>query len=99
MNNELFQSIQRINEQTKQVQEKLAGITVQGRVGGDLVVISMKGNFEIESVQIDPSLLSPEHKSVLEGMLVSAGIDAVNKVREKVQGAMGNQLGSMFDAG
>ncbi len=99
MNDNFFQSMQKLTEQTKQMQEKLAAIRVEGKTGGDLVVLTMNGHFLVESVNIDESLLTPEHKTVLEGMLIAASTDAVTKVREAIQASMGDQWSSLLNLG
>ncbi len=99
MNENFFQSLQKLNAQAKQVQESLENITATGNSGGDMVSVVMDGHFMVQSVTIDESLLAEEHKKVLEEMVQAASIDATKKIREQIQQKVGGQWSSLMNFG
>ena len=60
--------------QTKlaEIEEELAGQTVEGSAGGGMVTVVANGKQEIQSVTIDPELLDPEELDMLQDMIAAA---------------------------
>jgi hypothetical protein len=75
------------------MQEELGHVEVEGISGGGLVAVRMTAKMEVKGVKIDPSLMKPEEREVLEDLLVSALHDARRKaegaVQEKMQALTG----------
>jgi nucleoid-associated protein EbfC len=69
-------------------QDALAAVTVTGSAGGGLVTVTMSGRAEIKGVVIDPSLLSPSEKEMLEDLIVAATSDAQAKAGEAAKEKM-----------
>ena len=63
-------------------QDALAAVSVTGSAGGGLVKVTMTGRAEIKAVVIDPSLLTPSEKEMLEDLIVAATSDAQAKAAE-----------------
>jgi DNA-binding YbaB/EbfC family protein len=61
------------------MQAKLEEATVTGQSGGGLVKVTLSGKGAMTGVVIDPSLLKPEEKDILEDLLVAAHSDAKAK--------------------
>jgi nucleoid-associated protein EbfC len=61
------------------MQKKLEAMTVDGQSGGGLVKVKMSGKMLVTAVEIDPSLLKPEEKEIVEDLLVAALADAKSK--------------------
>jgi DNA-binding YbaB/EbfC family protein len=72
------------------MQEELGQVEVEGISGGGLVNVRMSAKMEVKGVKIDPSLIKPEEREILEDLLVTACGDARRKaelaVQEKMQG-------------
>ena len=66
------------------MQEELGHVEVEGISGGGLVAVRMTAKMEVKGVKIDPSLMKPEEREVLEDLLMSAHNDA----RRKAEAAM-----------
>ena len=62
-----------------EMQAKLEEATVTGQSGGGLVKVTLSGKGAMTGVVIDPSLLKPEEKDILEDLLVAAHSDAKAK--------------------
>ncbi|WP_245328969.1 YbaB/EbfC family nucleoid-associated protein, partial [Bradyrhizobium centrolobii] len=58
------------------MQEELGNVEVEGISGGGLVAVRMTAKMDVKGVRIDPSLMKPEEREVLEDLLVTALSDA-----------------------
>lgn len=67
--------------QAKTVQNVLSKETVHAKAAGDKVNIVMDGNQKILSIDIDDSLLAPEHKDKIEKGIKEAIDDAMKKIQ------------------
>ena len=78
------------------MQEELGHVEVEGISGGGLVTVRMTAKMEVKAVKIDPSLIKPDEREILEDLLVTAHNDARRKaetaMQEKMQ-AMQEELG------
>ncbi|MCL2713770.1 MAG: YbaB/EbfC family nucleoid-associated protein [Alphaproteobacteria bacterium] len=83
----------KLQSKMQEMQEELAAVEVEGMSGGGLVRVRMSAKMEIKSIAIDPSLMKPEEREVLQDILVSALNDARRKaeqaMQEKMQGLTG----------
>ncbi len=61
------------------IQKKLEGLSVTGQSGGGLVKVVMNGKSSVQSISIDPSLMKPDEREILEDLLVAALNDAKSK--------------------
>jgi len=77
----------------QEMQSELDSVTVEGTAGGGMVTVTLSGKSDLKAVAIDPSLLKPEEKEILEDLLVAAHADARRKaetvMQEKMQGLTG----------
>jgi hypothetical protein len=83
--------------QTKmaEMQKSLENETVQGQAGGGLVKITATCKGKIIKVEIDPSLLIPAEKEVLEDLIVAAINNAKQDADKKTADAMAGISSSM----
>jgi DNA-binding YbaB/EbfC family protein len=68
------------------MQDELAQIEVEGISGGGLVSVRMTAKMEVKAVKIDPSLIKPDEREVLEDLLVTANNDARRKAEAAMHG-------------
>ena len=73
------------------MQEELGHVEVGGISGGGLVSVRMTAKMEVKAVKIDPSLIKPEEREILEDLLVSA----LNEARRKAEAAMAEKMQSL----
>lgn len=83
----MLKQAQRIQDELKESQERLAKEEVTGESGGGMVRIVLTGRHEARRVEIDPALLS-EDKEMLEDLIAAAINDAVSRVAEKQQSSI-----------
>lgn len=99
--NELMQKAKDMQEQMKDIQTKIAAITVTGEAGGGLVKVVMNGSHNAERVEISPTLMEDDEE-MLEDLVAAAINDASAKIEkttkdEMVKIAKDMQLPEGFD--
>ncbi len=77
------------------MQKKLEGLTVEGQSGGGLVKVKMTGKSAVTAIEIDPSLLKPEEKEIVEDLLIAALSDAKVKAEAVMAEEMKAVTGGM----
>ncbi|MCW5701555.1 MAG: YbaB/EbfC family nucleoid-associated protein [Bradyrhizobium sp.] len=77
------------------MQEELGNIEVEGISGGGMVSVRMTAKMDVKAVKIDPSLMKPEEREVLEDLLVSAHSDARRKAEVAMQEKMQSLAGGL----
>jgi DNA-binding YbaB/EbfC family protein len=82
-----------LQSKMQEMQEQLDHIVVEGSAGGNMVSVRMTAKMELKSVSIDPSLMKPEDREVLEDLLVAAQNDARRKAEEAMQEQMKSVTG------
>jgi len=78
---------QKMQEDMKNAQERLANEEVTGESGGGLVKITLNGKYEVKRVEIDASLMGDD-KEMLEDLVAAAFNGASQRVAEKAQASM-----------
>jgi hypothetical protein len=84
-----------LQSKMQEMQEQLDHIVVEGSAGGNMVSVRMTAKMELKSVSIDPSLMKPEEREVLEDLLVAAQNDARRKAEEAMQEQMKSVTGGL----
>lgn len=84
---DLMKKAQRMQEDMKNAQERLAKEEVVGESGGGMVKITMNGQHQVKRVEIDPSLMGDD-KEMLEDLLAAAYNAGAQRVAEKAQANM-----------
>jgi hypothetical protein len=80
----MLKQAQKLQEEMKKSQERLANEEVIGESGGGMVKVVMTGRHEVKRVEIDPSLMGDD-KEMLEDLVTAAFNDAARRVGEKMQ--------------
>jgi nucleoid-associated protein EbfC len=77
-----------VQSKMQAAQDALSAVTVTGSAGGGLVTVTMTGRSEMKGIVIDPSLLSPSEKEMLEDLIIAATSDAQNKAADAAKEKM-----------
>ncbi|OJY14609.1 MAG: YbaB/EbfC family nucleoid-associated protein [Nitrosospira sp. 56-18] len=78
---------QQMQENMKNMQEKLASIEVEGQSGAGMVKVVMTCRHDVKRVTIDDSLMGDD-KDMLEDLIAAAVNDAVRRVETTTQEKM-----------
>ncbi len=77
------------------MQEELGNVEVEGTSGGGLVTVRMTAKMDVKAVKIDPSLLKPEEREIVEDLVVTAINDAKRKAEVAMQEKMQSLAGGL----
>ncbi|MCP5245300.1 MAG: YbaB/EbfC family nucleoid-associated protein [Burkholderiales bacterium] len=92
----MMKQAQQVQENMKQMQEKLATMEVEGQSGAGMVKVVMTCRHDVKSVQIDNSLVGDgDDKEMLEDLIAAAFNDAVRRVETTTQEKMAELTGGL----
>lgn len=83
----MMKQAQMVQENMRQMQEKLAAIEVEGQSGAGMVKVIMTCRHDVKRVSIDDSLIGDD-KEMLEDLVAAAFNDAVRRVETTTQEKM-----------
>lgn len=101
--------VKEMQTKMQEAQEKLGDITAEGEAGAGMVKVTVNGKKSLVKVKIEPELINPDDKEMLEDLIVAATNKALEKVEELAKTEMQNltqgmipnipgmDLGSMFN--
>ena len=85
-------NIQEMMKQAQQMQERLqkemTALSVEGNAGGGMVTVRINGAKQVQSIAIDPEVVSKEDVGMLQDLIVAA----INDAHRKVDDALANQM-------
>jgi nucleoid-associated protein EbfC len=84
----IMKQAQAMQQKMEEMQAELDGIEVEGSSGGGMVTVRMTAKGSLKSVSIDPSVLNPDEKEIVEDLLVAASNDARVKAERLMQERM-----------
>lgn len=90
--NKLLKQAQKMQEK---VQQEMEALVVEETAGGGMVTVRMSGQKSLLQVTVDPSLLAPTEKEMLEDLVVAAVNLASAKVDEELQSRLGGLGGGL----
>jgi nucleoid-associated protein EbfC len=79
----------------ERMQQQMAETRVQATAGGGMVTVVVNGAKQIQSLQIDPSIVSKDDVEMLQDMIVAAINDAHRKVDEQLGRSMSGLMGGL----
>jgi len=79
----------------KQMQENIKNLKVEGQSGAGLIKLNMSGRYEVDQIEIDPSLLDPNQKEILEDLVRAAFNNAVANMEEQMKAQMQSLTGGL----
>jgi DNA-binding YbaB/EbfC family protein len=88
---DLFKQAKDMQARAEEMQKAMAAIDVVGESGAGMVRVTLTGKSELKTLAIDPSLLKPEDKTVIEDLIVAAHNDA----RAKLEARMAEEMQRM----
>jgi hypothetical protein len=97
----LLGAAQAVQSQMLEAQQRLAESIVEGVAGGGAVRVIMSGDFEFQSVRIEPGAIDSDDPTLLEDLVLAALNDVMQRVAELAQqsnplaGLGGDDLGGL----
>jgi len=91
----LMKQATELKSKMEAMQAELDRIEVEGTAGGGMVTVTMTAQGEVKSVNLDPSLMKPDEKEIIEDLIVAAHADARRKAEALRQEKMKNLTGGL----
>lgn len=84
----LMKQAQAMQQKMADLQSELDGVQVTGASGGGSVSVTMTAKGDVKGLTLDPTLLVPDEKEILEDLIVAALNDAKAKAERAAQERM-----------
>jgi hypothetical protein len=92
-------NIQNMMKQAQQMQERLqkqmAEMRIEATAGGGMVTVVVNGAKQLQSIKIDPEVVSKEDVEMLQDLILAAINDAQRKADEAMAEKMGGMMGGL----
>jgi DNA-binding YbaB/EbfC family protein len=91
----LMKQATQLQSKMADMQAELDALTVEGTAGGGLVNVTLSAKGDLRNLSVDPSLLKPEEKQVLEDLVVTAHAEARRKAEDLMKEKMQTLTGGL----
>jgi len=91
----LMKQIQEMQAKMEEAQAQLGDIQVTGTAGGGMVQATMNGKQELLAIKIEPDVIDPAEREMLEELIVAAISQAREKASEVQKEKMGEVTGGL----
>jgi DNA-binding YbaB/EbfC family protein len=92
-------NIQSMMKQAKEMQDRLqkqmAEMRQDATAGGGMVTVTVNGMKQLQTITIDPEVVSKDDVEMLQDLIVAAVNDANRKVDEELGRTMGGMMGGL----
>ena len=92
---EIMEQARAMQEKAMELQRAMADIEVDGQSGGGLVRITLTGSGVLKRTHIDPSLIAPGEREILEDLIVAAHADAKTELEVRLAEEMKTVAGKL----
>ncbi len=82
-------------EMQERLKKQMAEMRVEATAGGGMVTVAVNGTKQLESIQIDPEVVSREDVEMLQDLILAAVNDAGRKVDEQLGQSMSGLMGGL----
>lgn len=92
---EIVKNASSIKEQMNKIKDELANTTATGSSGGNMVRITLNGQFELKSIQLDPICVDNRDIEMLQDLIIAAHHDAMDKIQNIIKEKTGAMMGAL----
>ena len=92
---DIMRQAQDMQKRLQEAQAKMEELTAEGSSGGGMVKVTLKGKGELHALVIDPSIMVPADKEMVEDLVKAAHADARRKLDDAMAEAMKNATGGL----
>jgi DNA-binding YbaB/EbfC family protein len=79
----------------ERLKKQMADLRVEATAGGGMVTVAMNGTKQLQSITLDPEVVSKDDVEMLQDLIVAAINDAGRKVDEQLGQSMGTLMGGL----
>jgi DNA-binding YbaB/EbfC family protein len=91
----ILEVMQQARQMQEQLQKRMADLRVEASSGGGMVTVVVNGAKQVQSITIDPTVVSKDDVEMLQDLIAAAVNDAVRKVDEQLGQSMSGLLGGL----
>jgi DNA-binding YbaB/EbfC family protein len=92
---EMMKQVQAMQARMGEMQAKLEQATVDGQSGGGMVKLTLNGKGVMTALKVDPSLMKPEEREILEDLIIAAHSDAKGRLETMMAEEMKSVTGGL----
>ena len=93
--NKLMQQAQAMQKELEKANEQINATEFEGSASNGLVKVTINGENRVLSVNIDPLILNPDDKEMIEDLIMIAVNNAVDKAEELKKDRFGSMASAM----
>ena len=91
----ILEVMQQARQMQEQLQKRMADLRVEASAGGGMVTVVVNGAKQVQSITIDPNVVSKDDVEMLQDLIAAAVNDASRKVDEQLGQSMSGLLGGL----
>ena len=95
----MMKQVQKMQADMLKAQEELKDVVVDASAGGGMVKVTMSGDLDLRSIEIDPDAVDPEDVEMLQDMVTAAINEALRAAQEAANNKMGGVTGGLGGGG
>ncbi|HPJ75513.1 MAG: YbaB/EbfC family nucleoid-associated protein [Clostridia bacterium] len=93
--NSMIKQAQKMQADMAKAQEELEESKFESTAGGGAVTVTLKGDYTMESISIDPEILEDADVEMLQDLILTAFNESVEKINAKKEETMGKATGGL----
>lgn len=90
---DLIKNLKDLQGTVNQMKEDMKNMTATGSAGGNMVQVTMNGQFEMTAIKIDPVAVDPRDVAMLQDLILAATHNAMEKIQEQIKEKAGPMMG------
>jgi DNA-binding YbaB/EbfC family protein len=91
----ILEVMQQARQMQEQIQKRMSDLRVEASAGGGMVTVVVNGAKQVQSIKIDPEVVSKDEVEMLQDLIAAAVNDASRKVDEQLGQSMSGLLGGL----
>jgi nucleoid-associated protein EbfC len=91
----ILEVMQQARQMQEQLQKRMSELRVEASAGGGMVTVVVNGAKQLQSITIDPEVVSKDEVEMLQDLIAAAVNDASRKVDEQLGQSMSGLLGGL----
>jgi len=89
---DIKQMMKQAQQMQERLQQQMTELRVEGNAGGGMVTVVVNGAKQIQSLKIDPEVVTKDDVEMLQDLIVAAINDAQRKADDEMRQNMGGML-------
>jgi DNA-binding YbaB/EbfC family protein len=92
---DLMRQAQMLQQKLAEAQDEIRRSKITTTAGGGAVSVTISGEQRVEEITIEPDLLNPEEREMLQDLLITAINDAFQQLQDKQNQSLGGLTGGL----